>query len=101
MNNFVIVTSKAEYRVCEVEFYFNDGDKHQDTFTHGDPVQKNAATWYLHRMNPQAPMSFKAGTYKGMDITFGGEGQLGGMLIRAIRDVKSGTYIDGPCNSVG
>jgi len=38
MNQYVIVTSKAEYRVCEVEFYFNDDGKHRDTFTHGDPI---------------------------------------------------------------
>ena len=50
-------------------------------------------------MNPTNPMSFKAGTYKGMDLTFGGEEHFGGILIRAIM-TAGGEYIDGPCNSV-
>lgn len=43
-------------------------------------------------------MSFKAGTYKGMDLTFGGKNH-GGILIRGIQKV-GGEYFDGPCNSV-
>lgn len=44
--------------------------------------------------------SFKVGTYKGMDLTFGGEKHYGGMLIRAIMNLTTKEYIEGPCNSV-
>ena len=47
-------------------------------------------------------MSFKCGTYKGMDLTFGCKQKniFGGILIRSIMDLKDGKYIEGPCNSV-
>ena len=45
-------------------------------------------------------MSFKCGTYKGMDITFGNKNIFGGILIRSIMDLNDGSYIEGPCNSV-
>lgn len=45
-------------------------------------------------------MSFKCGTYKGMDITFGNKNIYGGILIRSIMDLNDGKYIEGPCNSV-
>jgi len=35
-----------------------------------------------------------------MDLTFGGFKHPGGMLIRALKRVSDGIYIDGPCNSV-
>jgi hypothetical protein len=45
-------------------------------------------------------MSFKCGTYKGMDITFGNQDIYGGILIRSIMDLNDSKYIEGPCNSV-
>lgn len=55
-------------------------------------------------MSADKPMSFKAGTYKGMDISFGkmtGTGKIeryGGILLRAMLNLKTGEYIEGPCN---
>lgn len=46
-------------------------------------------------------MSFKAGTYKGMDLTFGDNSNShGGILIRAIMNISTKKYIEGPCNTV-
>ena len=43
-------------------------------------------------MNLTSPLSFKCGTYKGMDLTFGDIKQdlFGGILIRSIMNEKSG-----------
>ena len=71
-----------KFRLSEIEFYFNDSDKHHDTFCHGDEHQKKLANWYFHRQNGKG---FKTGTYKGLDISFGlGDKAYGGILIRAI-----------------
>ena len=56
-------------------------------------------------MNLTNPKSFKCGSYKCMDLTFGNSEcdksiVFGGILIRAIMNVKSGKYIEGPCNSI-
>ena len=47
-------------------------------------------------------MSFKSGTYKGLDLTFVNiESKIyGGILIRGIMDLGSKQYVDGPCLSV-
>jgi hypothetical protein len=101
MNSYkLIVNHEGEYRIAEVEFYLKNEDAHKDTFTHCDPIQAKNGKWYFHRMNPTNPMSFKAGTYKGMDLTFGGEKVFGGILIRALYNIKTKQYIDGPCNTV-
>ena len=50
-------------------------------------------------MSVDKPMSFKSGTYKCMDLTFGkGKGVYGGILIRAMMNLNSMEYIEGPCN---
>ena len=43
-------------------------------------------------------MSFKAGTYKGINITYGSDGVQGAFLIRALKDMDTSEYIEGPCN---
>lgn len=101
MNENVLEINKSgnQYRICEIEFYLNDDKYHKDTFTHGDPIQATNGKWYMHRMTAKNPMSFKGGTYKGMDLTFGKPGQIyGGILIRSIMNIKTRTHIEGPCN---
>ena len=110
MNQYKVVVNepkakeKPEFRICEIEFYLIDNSlkHHEDTFTHGDPIQGTNGKWYFHRMNPKNPSSFKAGTYKGMDLSFGSKenGVFGGILIRAIMNLKTKEYIEGPCNTV-
>jgi hypothetical protein len=99
------------FRICEVEFYLNDYCNHKDTFTHGDPMQKQTAKWYFHRFGS----AYKAGTYKGLDLAIGkGDSAAGGILIRSLMPARErpdlpGTFtnseskadfIEGPCNSV-
>lgn len=99
-----------EYRFCEVEFYLHDSkDIHNDTFTHPNPNQRNNAKWYFLRSSNTNLYSFKSGTYKGLNISFGlkaptehydGTHIWATMLIRALINIKTGAYIEGPCNCV-
>ena len=99
------------YRVCEIEFYL-DHPEHNDTFTHGDTLQKQNCKWYFHKMNG----AYKAGTYKGLDLSFGKPeiNAIGGILLRSLKEVfvseeeaggklkvtGNGEFIEGPCNCV-
>src|SRR5262245_37701454 len=55
------------YRLTEVEFYYHGGD-HLDRFSHRDPLQKSLGRWYFHRTRG----AYRAGSFKGLDVTFGG-----------------------------
>ena len=98
--------------MCEIEFYL-DCEGHNDTFTHGDPMQKLNCKWYFHKMFG----SYKAGSYKGLDVSFGKPElpAIGGCLLRSLMPVtvteKDGKihvtnpgskdlFIEGPCNCV-
>ena len=68
-------------------------------------MQKLSGQWYFHRFGK----TYKVGTYKGMDLSFGkGELAVGGILIRAITSVGAingkhlplDDFIEGPCNTV-
>ena len=102
------------FRVAEIEFYLNEYQNHKDTFTHGDPIQKQTAKWYFHKFGS----TYKAGTYKGLDVSIGkGEGvAAGGILLRSLMPITlhesagaemrftNGTdkssFVEGPCNCV-
>jgi hypothetical protein len=99
MNRSVLTINKDhKYRIAEVEFYFNDRNKHPDTFTHADTDQKSQATWYFHKFGK----SYKSGTYKGLDLAFGqGDNAHGGILIRSIYSLADKdpdtAFLEGPC----
>lgn len=78
------------YRFVEVEFYYH-GPSHQDPFTHRDPLQKEAGRWYFHRTRG----TYRGGSFKGVDLTFGDGSAHGGALIRGI-ETPEGNLIDGP-----
>ncbi|KAF9900767.1 hypothetical protein EC991_006909 [Linnemannia zychae] len=91
----LVINDKHHYRLVEIEFYLNGG-KHPDVFTHGDKDQKTCGEWYFHKMNG----SYKGGSYKGLDITFGKHDTcFGGILIRGIQlsNDPTATIIEGPC----
>ena len=91
LNKYKLVLKNGkEFRICEIEFYLKSAE-HVDTFTHCNPVQLTSGKWYMHRTNNSNPMSFKAGTYKCMDLSFGNESKkiYGGILIRSIMDLSS------------
>ncbi len=80
LNKHVMWINSKPYRLLEIEFYLNS-QNHPDTFTHGDPMQAKRGEWYFHRQKN----TYKAGTYKGLDIAFGqGDSSKGGILLRAM-----------------
>lgn len=80
----------ARLRVLEVEAYVR-ARWHPDPFTHADPAQSTVGRWYFHRTGG----TYRAGTFKGVDLTFGAEGVHAGLLIRAVRSGE-GARVEGP-----
>jgi len=68
------------YRVAEVELYVTHKSLHNDPFTHADPLQRESGLWYFHRKGG----SFKAGSFKGLDVTYGTPQCPCGALIRSL-----------------
>jgi hypothetical protein len=116
LNEVVLMINGKPHRFIEIEFYYRSGN-HPDHFTHGHPVQKHWGKWYFHRTS-HSMTAYKAGTYKGMDISIGGLAEHkdskvkektihGGILIRAIQPLsgdigdtkkkgKKGSFVEGP-----
>jgi hypothetical protein len=82
------------HRFTEIEFYYHGGS-HLDPFTHRDPIQRQTGLWYFHRTGGM----YRGGSFKGFDLTYGGQGAFGGVLIRGI-EPDGGEPIDGPSLSV-
>jgi hypothetical protein len=85
MNSWVLKVENSQYRICEIEFYFQSKE-HKDTYTHGHELQKKKGRWYFHG--------------SGIDLTFGSSDIFGGILIRAIYDLDKERYIYGPLNTI-
>lgn len=96
LNNYLLTIKNKKYRLCEIEFYKND-DSHPDTYTHANPDQKTFGKFYFHKYKNN---SYKSGTYKGMDLTFGNEKCYFGVLIRSLLDIDTNEFIEGPCRCV-
>jgi len=89
-NQTILEINGVSHRLAELEFYLKDNN-HHDTFTHCDEQQLTNGKWYFHKTGS----GFKGGSYKGLDITFSSRGH-GGILIRAIQEIKTSKYIEGP-----
>ncbi|MGE0018967.1 MAG: hypothetical protein AB7S72_04825 [Draconibacterium sp.] len=85
MNNWLLKIGSKIFRIAEIEFYYKS-ESHNDPYTHEHVLQKEKEKWYFHG--------------SGIDITFGANETFGGILIRAIRNIKDGNYIYGPLNCV-
>jgi len=101
LNEVILYINEKPHRLDEIEFYYN-AYAHQDIFAHCDLVQVSCGKWYFHKKGS----TYKSGTYKGMDITFGSsaKNKFGGILIRSIEEISSTTsindkikIIEGPC----
>jgi 3-methyladenine DNA glycosylase Mpg len=92
LNKYQLVIAGVPYRIHEIEFYLSS-EEYPDPYVHCDVMQKTIGKWYFHRKGG----SYKGGTFKGLDITFG-ENCFGGILIRAIS--REDKIIDGPCRTV-
>ena len=78
------------HRLIEIEFYYHSKD-HSDPFAHRDPVQVHNGRWYFHRTGG----SYRSGSFKGLDLSFGDESVFGGILFRSV-ETHTGDWIVGP-----
>ena len=90
LGNCWLMAGGHRLRVAEVEFYYF-GEKHEDLFAHRHPVQQTPGAWYFHRTGN----SYKNGTYKGLDLSFGNSRAFGGILLRSMV-TEDDQLIDGP-----
>ncbi|MEM1347885.1 MAG: hypothetical protein AAGI01_04955 [Myxococcota bacterium] len=84
-----LVIAGHAHRMLEVEFYLQSA-AHRDPFAHAHPAQATCGRWYLHRVGE----GYRGGSFKGMDITFGGLQEFGGILIRTL-EAPDGQIING------
>lgn len=96
LNRCTLYVNNSEFKIEEIEFYYKSKD-HNDTCVHGVDDQLNNGTWYLHKYKNG---SYKNGTWKGIDLTFGNrkENIYGGILLRTIS--SNNNTISGSCNVV-
>jgi 3-methyladenine DNA glycosylase Mpg len=97
---------ETRFRIAEVESYVtHDLVPYMDPFPHNDVLQREPGLWYFHRKGG----TFKGGSFKGMDITFGTDKIPCGVLVRSIVAVNptddatkpqpplKESLVDGPC----
>jgi hypothetical protein len=95
LNNSILKIQDKEYRICEIEMYYHGRD-HEDNYTHCDELQLKFNQFYPHRFKNG---SYKVGTYKCMDITYGDEVNhiYFGILIRSMKNIETNEFFTGPC----
>ena len=86
MNQYEFVIGSNHFEFAELEYYFNDKNKHVDSYTHCKDEQKKCG-WYVHS---------KWGNRAGVDLAFGNDYYCGGILIRGIIDKNTNNTIFGP-----
>lgn len=96
LNKTKLVAGDNSYRICEIEFYYF-GEEHQDSYTHCSNEQESKCKFYFHRYKNG---TYKAGTYKCLDITMGEKNIYFGILIRSIMNIETKEFIEGPCRSL-
>ncbi len=85
-----LMVAGEAHRLTEIEMYYHGG-WHLDPFSHRDPVTKATGPWYFHRTHGV----YRGGSFKGVDLTFGGTEAFGGILIRGV-EREDGVLVDGP-----
>lgn len=98
MNKSVLIVKGNSFRLCEIEFYYKN-TLHNDEYVHSIRDQQTFEGFYFHRYKNG---SYKSGTYKGLDMTFGNDATntYFGILIRSMLDLSTNTFIEGPCRCV-
>lgn len=89
LNRCDLLVGGAPHRIVELEVYYHS-DAHPDPFIHGDALQKTCGRWYFHRNSGE----YRGGSFKGLDLSFGPEGLVGGLLIRTLA-APDGAVING------
>lgn len=95
MNKSVLIVKGVRFRLCEIEYYYRNNE-HNDEYVHGMEEQKKFEGFYFHKKGN----SYKSGTFKGLDITFGSEDKYFGVLIRSMLEIDNDNFIEGPCRCV-
>ncbi len=90
LNGTQLMVGGLAHRFTEVEMYYH-GEGHADPFAHKDPVQLHCGRWYFHRTSG----TYRSGSFKGVDLAFGENGNYAGVLIRGL-EKPNGELIDGP-----
>ena len=94
LNNIIINANGTKYRICEIEFYYYD-TTHPDEYVHQSSDQKQYGKYYFHKFHNG---TFKAGTFKGLDIILGNHDTYFGILVRSIKNIESDEFTEGSCN---
>ena len=97
LNKYALRVNDELYEFMELEVYlYCDG--HLDPYVHKAKDQSIPEMFYFHKSGN----SYKGGTYKGLDITFGFKEKeaYGGILVRSIRKIGETNTIEGPCKTV-
>jgi hypothetical protein len=86
MNYLCLLVGTQSYRFTELEIYYFDEKNHPDPYTHKDKLQLQPGNFYFNGF--------------GIDITFGNPDKeiYGGILIRGLKNLNSGKFINGPSN---
>lgn len=85
-----LMVGAEPHRFVEIEFYYFS-EHHPDPFAHRNPLQLECGRWYFHRTGG----TYRNGSFKGLDLTFGDGKAFGGILVRSI-ETPDGRLIDGP-----
>lgn len=98
LNHCYLKINNQKYRLVEIEYYLYS-KSHLDSYTHCDPDQLLMHCFYFHKFSTG---TYKSGTFKGMDLTFGNHDKKAyfGILIRSIENIETGKLTEGPCNVV-
>ncbi|OWK47275.1 hypothetical protein [Fimbriiglobus ruber] len=90
LNQTELWVNGKPHRLVEVEAYYASPE-HPDPFAHRDPVQLAVGPWYFHRTGG----TYRGGSFKGLDLAFGGGSDYGGVLFRGL-EKPDGSLVDGP-----
>lgn len=101
LNKFILNINIAnnelvKLRIMEIEIYYYSDD-HKDEYVHCNKDQLQFGKLYFHKF-PNG--TFKAGTFKGMDLCFSDNINYCGILIRSLFDISKNQFIHGPSTSV-
>ena len=90
LNGVQFLIDGTPHRLVEVELYYH-GPGHLDPFTHRNPLQRQPGRWYFHRSGD----SYRGGSFKGLDLTFGDGSASCGVLLRSLARAD-GALVVGP-----
>jgi hypothetical protein len=97
INNSRVEVGINMFQIKEIEFYLHRPE-HNDPYVDRSDAQKTFGLWYLNRFTSHDAYD-ERNRYKRIDITFGENGNHGGILIRSIKplnETHTSSVIVGP-----